>query len=149
MQLQEAINSTLPQGSQIQDLSVATPRPLAPHPKQLSPAAMKQLGMPSAARYADRKADVVTDSERFVPIIYPGCTLEAAVQQLKAELPQAPPLRYDWRSFAYTDGSCRQKGTSWAKDSPGLGTGVYIPARGEQEGTETCISIIPLSSAGS
>jgi hypothetical protein len=146
--LKTAINSTLPRASQIKNMSCTKPQPVTPQPKPFSPAVMRQLGLPSSNKYARRKADVVTDTERIVPIIYQGLSLETAVQQLKEGLPPAPALRYDWRAFAYTDGSCRQKGASWAEGAPGLGTGVYIPAKEQQPEAQSHFSIVPLSSAG-
>ena len=39
------------------------------------------------------------------------------------------PLKYAWRDLTYTDGSCKVEGAPWPKHSPGIGAGVYIPAR--------------------
>jgi ribonuclease HI len=51
--------------------------------------------------------------------------VRAANSALEAALPSAPPLRYDWTEFIYTDGSAL---TGTNRETPGIGAGVYIPA---------------------
>ena len=56
-------------------------------------------------------------------------TLESAVNILKCHTPDAAPLRFDWRQFAYTDGSLVQGNTQ----GPGIGAAVYVPSHSNDD----------------
>jgi ribonuclease HI len=60
-----------------------------------------------------------------------------------------PPLRYNWKDFAYTNGSYKPTGckTSPADkecDAPGIGAGVYFPPQTDNEEDARAIPIIPI-----
>ena len=48
------------------------------------------------------------------------------LDKVQKDLPATPPLRYDWTSFAYTDGS-HIKQAAGRKNIPKLGAAVYLP----------------------
>jgi ribonuclease HI len=132
--LQIAINATLPPNQQIAQIRDFQPQtPLASPTQQPSCSQLRQLGYPSARSYGKRKMDRPTHTEASSPNLQAESTREQIVSVLRAALPPAPPLKYDWTDFAYTDGSCLPDDTPRPLGSPGLGSGVYMPAKTECE----------------
>lgn len=135
-----ALNSTLPASKQVPAIltlrpqHTAQPSPAGHAPTSYSPL-LRQLGYPKPESYGKRKLDTPTQAD-CTGVTDPSSPLdrqiEALQEQLMTETGPAPPLRYDWRDLAYTDGSCRQKGRSrpgdWPRDCHGIGAAVYIPA---------------------
>ena len=133
--MQEAINCILPDDQQIVQLQAHAPAPLDELQlwQQPTPSLLRQLGYPARAAYMRRKRDGLTRTEAPLPAVHPGRTWEQLAMEFRDVNPQPRPLRYSWQDFTYTDGSCKVEGAPWPKNSPGIGAGVYIPAK---EGTE-------------
>jgi ribonuclease HI len=132
--LQTAINSTLPPNQQIAQIREFQPQTVPGSPsQQLSCSQLRKIGYPSARSYGQRKKDKPTQMDEGNPLLQAGITREQLVSVLRAALPQAPHLKYDWTEFTYTDGSCLPAGTPWPIGSPGLGSGVYMPATRDRE----------------
>ena len=149
-EMQTALNSVLPEGQQIAELKAHAPAPPvgAQQRQQPTPTLLRQLGYPARATYMRRKRDGPRQASRTPLPAAPhqDITWQRMVEVFRTESPPPPPLKYAWRDFTYTDGSCKVEGAPWPKHSPGIGAGVYIPAR---EGTkERKIPINPQSSHG-
>lgn len=145
-ELQQALNCILPDHQQILQIEDYAPAHPADMQQQPTPAQLKQLGYPAQEAYLRRKRDGLTQADAALPAVHAGRTWEQVTDEFKAQTPPAPPLRFDWRNFTYTDGSCKVEGAPWPENSPGIGAGVYIP---EKEGREEQrIPINPRSSQG-
>ena len=75
-------------------------------------------------------------------------TLDDLETQLATALPTAPPLRYNWKNYAYTDGSYKQTSHKASPidaecDAPGIGAGVYFPPQAANEDDERGVPIVP------
>ena len=134
--LQEAINSTLPNGSEIRDIRTLVPHPWTASHSHTATSAdpdsnsahLHTLGYPKREDYKKRRHDSAARSDPPPMVNSHHDTLnnlEAAFANMHAN---PPPLRHNWTDFAYTDGSCRQPGGDWPIGSPGLGAAVYMPA---------------------
>ena len=75
-------------------------------------------------------------------------TLDDLETQLATALPTAPPLRYNWKNYVYTDGSYKQTSHKASPidaecDAPGIGAGVYFPPQAANEDDERGVPIVP------
>jgi ribonuclease HI len=143
-ELEATLNKTLPDDKELSDLknysrlsSAAEQHPKSDHiDTQLT-----QMGYPRMQRYLKNRLDT-PDRTDCPPIVPVGREADAAVAKLCEALPPAPPLMYDWTEFAYTDGSRKKAGTTWPKDSPGVGAAVFIPSKSPQH-EDKKIAILP------
>jgi ribonuclease HI len=144
--MQEALNATLPTEHEVRNLAAHAPNPGLPNSNSTVPRSqLKLMAFPSSKKYSKRRGDYLSESDLAAPLGME--TAEADMDQpltsLNHMLPPAPPLKHDWRQFAYTDGSCRQEGCNWPKEAPGLGAAVYIPGA-ESEDETLALPIIPV-----
>ena len=143
--LTTSLNKVLPRDHQIVHMAAYLKLANPPQREILSPSLQHRLGYPTSSKYAARKDD--TGTPACLPL-NPSLPLDTTPTQLLNTLldalPEAPPLLFDWKKFAYTDGSCKTAGSSpdWPQDAPNLGSGVYIPA------TEDKLSVLPLTTKG-
>lgn len=151
--LQEAINASLPDDKEIQDLSEYTPQnsdATYATPSTLTPKQLTMMGYPKERKQGSPLDDSPTLHDP--PAMVDGnTTLEDLEQQLPDSFREPPPLRHNWKDFAYTDGSYKPKGTGCTAapadeeyDAPGIGAGVYFPPQAVNEEDDRAIPIIPL-----
>ena len=152
--LQEAINASLPDDKELQNLdayykpeSRLLPSGVAP-PTTLTPKQLTQMGYPKQTQLTSLRDDSAT-SQDPPAMVDTSTSLENLELQIAAALPAAPPLRYNWKDFAYTDGSYKPSGRTTSPadaecDAPGIGAGVYFPSQTANEEDAQEVPIIPL-----
>jgi ribonuclease HI len=153
--LQEAINATLPEDKEIQDISAYRPCNRAKTTATttvLTPKQLTKMGYPKEKKIGPLRDDCPTmnDAPTLIDDIH---TLEELEQALANNLPAPPPLRYKWTDYAYTDGSYKPAGCKAPRAgdgdddaciAPGIGAGVYFPPQAENDENGQEVSIIPL-----
>ena len=137
--LQEAINQSLPDDKEIQDISTyyqppsSNARPSTSHqPKLLTPKQLSKMGYPKQTNGTESLRDDSATSQDPPAMVDASTTLDDLETQLATALPTAPPLCYNWKNYAYTDGSYKQTNGKASPidaecDAPGIGAGVYFP----------------------
>ena len=153
--LQEAINQSLPDDKEIQDISTyyqppsSNARPSTSHqPKLLTPKQLSKMGYPKQTNGTESLRDDSATSQDPPAMVDASTTLDDLETQLATALPTAPPLRYNWKNYAYTDGSYKQTNRKASPidaecDAPGIGAGVYFPPQAANEDDERGYPIIP------
>jgi ribonuclease HI len=93
-------------------------------------ASSKFRNRPRDSQRAARSADLATLVKQNPAAVgaLPRAVRTARIA-IKREYPNVPALKHDWRDFIYTDGSVLQEDS---KIEPGIGAGVYIPAKPEK-----------------
>jgi ribonuclease HI len=150
--LQTAINASLPDDKEIQDLSVYTPQSKATTtatPNTLTSKQLARMGYPKQNKPLESLLDDSPTPHDPPALIDASTTLEDLEQQLPQSMLVPPPLRHNWKEFVYTDGSYKPTGRSTspadaACDAPGIGAGVYFPPQAADEDDDRAIPVIPL-----
>ena len=128
----QALQDTLPSRVRLPPLN--TFRPLSPAStttsrQHFTPSQLRLLGLPNRFKHRTR-SDSSTEADNDVFPLYLSTNQEDTAQflldKVQKDLPATPPLRYDWTSFAYTDGS-HIKQAAGRKNIPKLGAAVYLP----------------------
>ena len=154
--LQEAINASLPDDREIQDInayykphSSNVAAPFAAPAASLTPKQLTKMGYSNQNHTASLRDD--SASSRDPPaLIDSSTTMDDLRMQLANALPVAPPLRFNWKDFVYTDGSYKPATGRRASpadaecDAPGIGAGVYFPPHATNEEDDQAVPIIPV-----
>ena len=153
--LQDAINQSLPDDKEIQDISMyyKPPSSNAPpstshQPTLLTPRQLSKMGYPKQTKSSESLRDDSATSQDPPAMVDASTTLDDLETQLATALPTAPPLRYNWKNYVDTDGSNKQTSHKASPidaecDAPGIGAGVYFPPQAANEDDERGVPIVP------
>ena len=153
--LQDAINQSLPDDKEIQDISMYynppssnAPPSTSHQPTLLTPKQLSKMGYPKQTNGSESLRDDSATSQDPPAMVDASTTLDDLETQLATALPTAPPLRYNWKNYAYTDGSYKQTSHKASPidaecDAPGIGAGVYFPPQAANEDDERGVPIVP------
>ena len=153
--LQDAINQSLPDDKEIQDISMYynppssnAPPSTSHQPTLLTPKQLSKMGYPKQTNGSESLRDDSATSQDPPAMVDASTTLDDLETQLATALPTAPPLRYNWKNYAYTDGSYKQTSHKTSPmdaecDTPGIGAGVYFPPQAANEDDERGVPIVP------
>ena len=153
--LQDAINQSLPDDKEIQDISMYynppssnAPPSTSHQPTLLTPKQLSKMGYPKQTNGSESLRDDSATSQDPPAMVDASTTLDDLETQLATALPTAPPLRYNWKNYAYTDGSYKQTNHKTSPmdaecDAPGIGAGVYFPPQAANEDDERGVPIVP------
>ena len=153
--LQDAINQSLPDDKEIQDISMYynppssnAPPSTSHQPTLLTPKQLSKMGYPKQTNGSESLRDDSATSQDPPAMVDASTTLDDLETQLATALPTAPPLRYNWKNYAYTDGSYKQTSHKTSPmdaecDAPGIGAGVYFPPQAANEDDERGVPIVP------
>ena len=128
----QALQDTLPSRVRLPPLN--TFPPLSPAPtttsrQHFTPSQLRLLGLPNRFKHRTR-SDTSTEADNDVLPLYLSTnqqdTAQFLLNKVQKDLLATPPLRYDWTTFAYTDGS-HVKQAAGRKNIPKLGAAVYLP----------------------
>ena len=135
--LQDAINQY---DKEIQDIrsmyynppSSNAPPSISHQPTLLTPKQLSKMGYPKQTNGSESLRDDSATSQDPPAMVDASTTLDDLETQLATALPTAPPLRYNWKHYVYTDGSYKQTSHKASPidaecDAPGIGAGVYFP----------------------
>ena len=144
----QALQDTLPSRVRLPPLNTFQPAllaaPTTTSRQHFTPSQLRLLGLPNRFKHRTR-SDTPTEADNDIFPLYLSTDQQHTAQflqdKLQRDLPATPPLRYDWRTFAYTDGS-HIKQAAGRKNIPKLGAAVYLPpTAGHPEGQS--IPILP------
>ena len=153
--LQDAINQSLPDDKEIQDISMYynppssnAPPSTSHQPTLLTPKQLSKMGYPKQTNGSESLWDDSATSQDPPAMVDASTTLDDLETQLATALPTAPPLRYNWKNYVYTDGSYKQTSHKASPidaecDAPGIGAGVYFPPQAANEDDERGVPIVP------
>ena len=153
--LQDAINQSLPDDKEIQDISMYynppssnAPPSTSHQPTLLTPKQLSKMGYPKQTNGSESLRDDSATSQDPPAMVDASTTPDDLETQLATALPTAPPLRYNWKNYAYTDGSYKQTSHKASPidaecDAPGIGAGVYFPPQAANEDDERGVPIVP------
>ena len=153
--LQDAINQSLPDDKEIQDISMYynppssnAPPSTSHQPTLLTPKQLSKMGYPKQTNGSESLRDDSATSQDPPAMVDASTTLDDLETQLATALPTAPPLRYNWKNYVYTDGSYKQTSHKASPidadcDAPGIGAGVYFPPQAANEDDERGVPIVP------
>ena len=153
--LQDAINQSLPDDKEIQDISMYynppssnAPPSTSHQPKLLTPKQLSKMGYPKQTNGSESLRDDSATSQDPPAMVDASTTLDDLEAQLATALPTAPPLRYNWKNYVYTDGSYKQTSHKASPidaecDAPSIGAGVYFPPQAANEDDERGVPIVP------
>ena len=110
--LQDAINQSLPDDKEIQDISMYynppssnAPPSTSHQPTLLTPKQLSKMGYPKQTNGSESLRDDSATSQDPPAMVDASTTLDDLETKLATALPTAPPLRYNWKNYTYTDGS--------------------------------------------
>ena len=153
--LQDAINQSLPDDKEIQDISMYynppssnAPPSTSHQPTLLTPKQLSKMGYPKQTNGSESLRDDSATSQDPPAMVDASTTQDDLETQLATALPTAPPLRYNWKNYVYTDGSYKQTSHKASPidaecDAPGIGAGVYFPPQAANEDDERGVPIVP------
>ena len=106
------------------------------------------MGYPKQTNGSESLRDDSATSQDSPTMVDASTTLDDLETQLATALPTAPPLRYNWKNYVYTDGSYKQTSHKASPidaecDAPGIGAGVYFPPQAANEDDERGVPIVP------
>ena len=106
------------------------------------------MGYPKQTNGSESLRDDSATSQDPPAMVDASTTLDDLETQLATALPTAPPLRYNWKNYVYTDGSYKQTSHKASPidaecDAPGIGAGVYFPPQAANEDDERGVPIVP------
>ena len=106
------------------------------------------MGYPKQTNGSESRRDDSATSQDPPAMVDASTTLDDLETQLATALPTAPPLRYNWKNYVYTDGSYKQTSHKASPidaecDAPGIGAGVYFPPQAAKEDDERGVPIVP------
>ena len=114
----------------------------------LTPKQLSKMGYPKQTNGSESLRDDSATSQDPLAMVDASTTLDDLETQLATALPTAPPLRYNWKNYVYTDGSYKQTSHKASPidaecDAPGIGAGVYFPPQAANEDDERGVPIVP------
>ena len=117
-------------------------------PTLLTPKQLSKMGYPKQTNGSESLRDDSATSQDPPAMVDASTTLDDLETQLATALPTAPPLRYNWKNYVYTDGSYKQTSHKASPidaecDAPGIGAGVYFPPQAANEDDERGVPIVP------
>ena len=145
----------LPDDKEIQDISMYynppssnAPPSTSHQPTLLTPKQLSKMGYPKQTNGSESLRDDSATSQDPPAMVDASTTLDDLETQLATALPTAPPLRYNWKNYVYTDGSYKQTSHKTSPidaecDAPGIGAGVYFPPQAANEDDERGVPIVP------